>query len=249
MVDYYTVGNTCLQQSFMRTPLILKMNTEKNFKLQRSSGMPVSDDDLLKDLRDTALKLGKETIGLRDYRHHGKFDDTTISRRFGSWNKALHSAGLQITNTINISDEQLFENLLVLWQYLGRQPRRSELAQSPSTISQTPYSRRFGSWSSALEAFVNFANESDFKVEEYDLNTKVRSTGREPSLRLRWKVLQRDNFKCKACGASPALIVGVELCVDHIIPWSKGGETIIENLQALCSHCNLGKSNIVAVND
>jgi len=37
---------------------------------------------------------------------------------------------------------------------------------------------------------------------------------------------------------------GVELHVDHIFPWSKGGETVFENLQTLCSKCNGGKSNL-----
>ncbi len=32
--------------------------------------------------------------------------------------------------------------------------------------------------------------------------------------------------------------------IDHIKPWSKGGETVLENLQTLCATCNLGKSNI-----
>jgi 5-methylcytosine-specific restriction endonuclease McrA len=58
--------------------------------------------------------------------------------------------------------------------------------------------------------------------------------------------LQRDRFTCCACGASPALSPGVELHVDHIVPWSKGGETGLENLQTLCSVCNLGKSNVHA---
>ncbi|QKE39815.1 MAG: HNH endonuclease [Ferrovum myxofaciens] len=29
--------------------------------------------------------------------------------------------------------------------------------------------------------------------------------------------------------------------IDHIFPWSEGGETIEENLQSLCFDCNRGK--------
>lgn len=68
---------------------------------------------------------------------------------------------------------------------------------------------------------------------------------RRISDKLRYQVLKRDNFKCCACGASPAKNPAVELHIDHIIPWSKGGETTIDNLQTLCSKCNLGKSDTV----
>jgi len=150
-----------------------------------------------------------------------------------------------VSNDINIPDERLFENLLNLWQYLGRQPRRAELARPPSTISQSPYNRRFGSWTGALTAFAAYANGTDTEAPlAQNASLARRDTGREPSLRLRWRVLQRDRFTCCACGASPALRPGIELHVDHIAPWSKGGGTVLENLQTLCSECNLGKSNV-----
>ncbi|WP_309498370.1 HNH endonuclease [Sulfurovum sp.] len=76
------------------------------------------------------------------------------------------------------------------------------------------------------------------------LKKKIKKTGRDPSLRLRYKVLLRDSFTCKQCGASPAKDQNVELHIDHISPWSKNGETTLENLQTLCSSCNLGKSNL-----
>jgi hypothetical protein len=34
-----------------------------------------------------------------------------------------------------------------------------------------------------------------------------------------------------------------EMEADHIIPWSKGGKTLIENCQMLCKRCNATKSN------
>jgi hypothetical protein len=218
------------------------------FEIRRVSGMPVSDDELLADLRDTASLVGKNTVGMKEYRRLGKFDDTTLSRRFGSWNDALKAAGLTLSNEVELPDERLFDNLLVLWQHFGRQPRRSELAMAPSRISQSPYTRRFGSWSKTLAAFQHYANASDADSLEDRTNPAPKpATGRDPSLRLRWRILQRDRFTCCACGASPAITPGVELHVDHIVPWSKGGATTIGNLQTLCSACNLGKSNLAPI--
>ncbi len=66
---------------------------------------------------------------------------------------------------------------------------------------------------------------------------------RDPSIGLRFKVLQRDRFRCQLCGRSPATELGCKLHVDHIVPYSKGGKTTFENLQALCAECNVGRSN------
>ncbi|MCR5460861.1 MAG: HNH endonuclease [Acetatifactor sp.] len=56
---------------------------------------------------------------------------------------------------------------------------------------------------------------------------------------LRYRVLKRDGFRCQICGHGQA--DGVKLHVDHILPVSKGGRTIMSNLRTLCSSCNLGK--------
>jgi Homing endonuclease associated repeat/HNH endonuclease len=219
--------------------------TGSKFRVQRVSGMPVSDSDLVEDLRSVATTIGKATVGQKEYRETGKYDDTTLSRRFGSWNDALRAAGLSLSNEVDISDERLFENILVLWQHYGRQPRRSELAQAPSIISQSPYRRRYASWSAALSAFVEYANDSEAEsVPEAKTAFARKETGREPSLRMRWRILQRDRFTCCACGASPARTLGVELHVDHITAWSNGGLSVLENLQTLCATCNIGKSNV-----
>ncbi|HEX4614769.1 MAG TPA: HNH endonuclease signature motif containing protein [Stellaceae bacterium] len=45
------------------------------------------------------------------------------------------------------------------------------------------------------------------------------------------------------CGASPAKDPAVTLHVDHIVPWSKGGETVLSNLQTLCAPRNIGKAD------
>jgi hypothetical protein len=38
------------------------------FVLKRASGMPVSSEELLSDLRATAKRLGKNTVGQKEYR-------------------------------------------------------------------------------------------------------------------------------------------------------------------------------------
>ena len=218
--------------------------TSCKFKLTRVSGQPVSDAELLADLKRVARMLNASTVSMPKYHEHGQYDESTLAHRFGSWNNALLEAGLTLSNEVNISDDRLFENILILWQHYGRQPRRRELSKPPSTISQSPYKRRFNSWTAALAAFVEYANggvSEMLAVPEKGKNQP--KTPRDPSLRLRWHVLQRDRFTCCACGASPALTPGIELHVDHIVPWSKGGKTVLENLRTLCSVCNLGKSD------
>ena len=57
---------------------------------------------------------------------------------------------------------------------------------------------------------------------------------------LRYIVLKRAKGRCELCG-----IPNEEkfLDVDHITPVNKGGETVLENLQALCYTCNSQKSD------
>jgi 5-methylcytosine-specific restriction endonuclease McrA len=57
---------------------------------------------------------------------------------------------------------------------------------------------------------------------------------------IRVDVLRRDNYRCVFCGVSAKK---AELQIDHVIPFSQGGSNTINNLQTLCSDCNLGKSN------
>jgi 5-methylcytosine-specific restriction endonuclease McrA len=56
--------------------------------------------------------------------------------------------------------------------------------------------------------------------------------------RLRWQVLERDNFTCRYCGQSAPNVV---LEADHVIPVADGGDDSMENLVTACRSCNQGK--------
>jgi len=213
----------------------------------------ISNEELIADLQRVAREVGQETITASIYTDRGKHGVNTMLRKFGSWNDALREAGLLLNNRLNIPDEELFENLVDVWQHLGRQPygREMEKVAGHSKFSLGTYEKRFGSWNKALESFIEFIDKgevtpaSDNKTSEAIKKQNTRSTPRKINWRLRALILIRDNCICKMCGASPSKNPDVLLHVDHIIPCSKGGETLEENLRTLCSQCNIGKSDIM----
>lgn len=83
-----------------------------------------------------------------------------------------------------------------------------------------------------------YLDEKDKKERAYKESVEYQRSLMTPSLR--YDILKRDDFRCQICGHSQE--DGVKLHVDHILPIAKGGETKEENLRALCSNCNIGKS-------
>lgn len=69
------------------------------------------------------------------------------------------------------------------------------------------------------------------------------------SNKLREHIKNRDNYTCCNCGNSIHHEPNLLLEIDHIIPVSKGGYTVENNLQTLCWKCNREKSNKTTLND
>jgi len=213
------------------------------------------DDDLIADLKRLAFDLSKDSVTRAEQDAHGRFNSVTFIRRFGSWFAALEKAGLEKTRTpMNVPEEKLFKNVEEVWIALGRQPRYAEILKPLSRYSIGTYENRFGGWRNALHAFVTYINQTDTS----SLEEQAQEPQPEPELshrgsrsinwRLRFIVMRRDNFKCKACGRAPATDPSVTLDVDHVRAYSKGGQTILENLQTLCTKCNIGKSDLEFLN-
>jgi len=205
----------------------------------------------LTELKRVDSELNKTAVSREENDERGKYGTTTYIRRFGSWFNALGKAGLEKTRTpMNLPEEDLFQNLEEIWIKLGRQPRYAEVQKPLSKYHVGTYENRFGTWRKALEKFVAYINnEERTSSEEAIRNVEVEpstfhKTKRGINWRLRFIVMRRDNFKCKNCGRSPATDPTIILHVDHIKAWANGGETVLENLQTLCSKCNIGKSDL-----
>ncbi|MBE6835221.1 MAG: HNH endonuclease [Ruminococcaceae bacterium] len=223
----------------------------------------ISTQELIDDLIRVSKEIDKTTFTSGEYNEHGKFSSATYFKRFKTWNNALKAAGLipfEVPSGKRISEYGLLEEIERIWIKLGRQPTTTDIKNGVSKYSLHAFERRFGTWRKALEFFVSYINgeqEVEKPVENNDVilpndiqqriakADQIHKTKRDINLRLRFKVMQRDNFKCCMCGASPATDPTVILHIDHIIPWAKGGETTIDNLQTLCSKCNLGKSDLL----
>jgi 5-methylcytosine-specific restriction endonuclease McrA len=97
-------------------------------------------------------------------------------------------------------------------------------------------------------------SEQRYRAEGSDsANREERPAGRRTrrardSIRaqMRFRVLQRDGFRCRYCGR-PGGAPGVVLHVDHVVPLAAGGCSTEDNLLTACEECNLGKSTTAVV--
>ena len=225
------------------------MDNFKIKKLVRSR----TDEELLNDLKRVAeANNGKVTQKIyREYRNSIDStiaDDSTICRQIG-WKRALNLIGVNLDKyqkNDKISEDELLQEILRLWIELGRQPTTTDLKNRKSKYPRERFSDRFGSWASALNRFIEWANKENFiSISTSNEKSEKRRTSRDINARLKYLVLQRDDFKCVVCGRSPATHQNVILHADHIIPYAKGGETIKDNLQTLCQECNWGKGDLM----
>jgi hypothetical protein len=221
----------------------------------------LTDEELIIKLQQVAKKTGKSHITKVEFTEQTGIDTSCFLRRFGSWRTALKKAGLQQPpKGKRYSDEECFENMLNVWTYHGRPPQYQEMNLAPSIVGPKAYITRWKTWNKALHAFVEkvSSDEPNSSIEEESLKRvetskelkkpKTQVTGvdrREIKLGLRYRVLKRDNFKCVLCGRSPSTTSGLELHVDHIYPFSKGGKTVEDNLRSTCAECNIGKGALI----
>ena len=236
------------------------------FKFQRHQINKISREEMLDELERVAKHFNYIEFGRRSFDKVARMSSSVIRKSFdGSWKitlralkQRLNSKGLDLNpRTISpnriFSDKDLFGELERVWKKVGQRPSKAEWESSRPKVSYSSYKQRFGGWTNACLNFIEYKMGHKLILDNPQKNIKIRENNRglkiskenkrEIPLNLRLKVLDRDNFRCAYCGRSPALERGVTLHIDHKMPFSKGGETKLDNLQVLCSDCNLGKGN------
>ena len=176
---------------------------------------------LFENIEQVWLKLGRQP-GRRDMTFPlSKYGETTYRSNFGSWKNAL-TEFVKFINSEVVETEQTIETI------------SEEIVIENTTQAKS-------------EVVPQLKTKRNIKEQTVETSIEVaprHKTKRDINQRLRFRVIMRDKCKCVACGRSPATNPEIILHVDHIFAWANGGETVYENLQTLCSVCNIGKSNI-----
>lgn len=182
--------------------------------LKKSRNFGITEEECFKNLENVWMKLGRQPHCSDMCRPLSEYSQDIYENRFGSWRKALEK----------------------FIKYVN-QKEIPAVATTLSIIDKTEPSQE--------EITSVFAATPVIKKDKHPLKQINRhKTSRTVNWRLRFLVMRRDEFTCKNCGWSPATGKGRTLEVDHDTPWTKGGETVFDNLKTLCNVCNTGKSNL-----
>lgn len=134
--------------------------------------------------------------------------------------------------------------LTALYTNLGKVVTNEKLIQ---VSGQHNYARRVRELRAEGWDIVYSASPSGYILRSTE--KKSKSADEYINLKLRQKILERDQYACQLCGhkGNEPYADGeiVRLEVDHIIPLKQGGKTVEENLWTLCSRCNAGKKSLL----
>jgi 5-methylcytosine-specific restriction endonuclease McrA len=193
---------------------------------QVNHGRRYTEDKVFENLLEVWTHYGRPPTVSEMDKPPSTVGKNTYIYRYGGWRKALKAF-------VNRANSEVAANLPIYPEhdssYLANRTDPTESSTTDVVGSSRPQP------ASQINARPGVARRVQTNVKPEDR--------RDPTIGLRFKVLQRDQFRCKLCGRSPSTELGCILHVDHIVPFSKGGKTTFENLQTLCSDCNVGKSN------
>lgn len=237
-----------------------------DFKFDRTRIDKIPREKIIGELEKVAEKYQYTRFTSKDFLRDASIGHQVVFREFGTWDEAMRV----LTNHLKqknltlkqrtkpkrkdaYTQRQLFDEMQRIWSKIGHRPSKIEWEQADPEINYNTVRRHFNGWTNACLKFIEHITgetvvENKAISEKLDNQPKKKvkyepENNRTIPLGIRLEVLARDNFRCVYCGKSPSTDIGTKLHIDHILPFSKGGKSILENLQALCLDCNLGKSD------
>jgi len=194
---------------------------------QGKLGRRHTEDEVFENLLEVWTHYGRPPTVSEINKPPSTVGSHTYMRRYGRWRDALKSF-VERANSEGDGDRAFGPE-----QDLPSSADRTGPTETPTTSTADQSRPESASQGNALPRVTRAA----------PTNAKPADR-REPNKRLKYKVFVRDKSRCRLCGRSAVTDPSCRLHIDHIIPFSKGGKTTLENLQALCSDCNVGKSNL-----
>ena len=114
----------------------------------------ISDQELIQDVQDVAKSLGKDTLTGSEYSLHGKYYDSTLRRRFGSWKKVLEACNLETVGhnfKCNISNEEMITDLKRVAGIVNLESPTQESYDKYGKYHSATLCRKYGSWNNVLK--------------------------------------------------------------------------------------------------
>ncbi|MCC6321628.1 MAG: HNH endonuclease [Phycisphaerales bacterium] len=134
---------------------------------------------------------------------------------------------------------ELLEEFERVWTDAGKRPTTRTLHRL-SRISVNAFRNKWGTVKRLGDLVARYRRGEISRAAVLKAAGKAKRR-KEVPLGVRWRVIERDGYRCVACGRSPATERGVELHVDHVRAVARGGGNEIANLRTLCSACNMGR--------
>jgi len=135
---------------------------------------------IIQEIRRVAEAISPKKISISVFKRESKLaSEGKVRYHFGSWNNALKAAGLEpnvpgvnVSGYEKIPDDELLAAIGELWKEEGRKPTR-DLMNSKGKFSNYPYKERWGSFTKAVDAYVQQFGEPDVLEKPEDISRPV----------------------------------------------------------------------------
>jgi hypothetical protein len=115
----------------------------------------VSEEECISELHRVSNTLGRKALSSNMFTKHARFSASTVIRRFGSWEKALSLAGLELCEQskreIQLSEGECVQELQRVANLLGTMSLTQDTFDKNSRFTAYRITRSCGGWAAALE--------------------------------------------------------------------------------------------------